>query len=285
MSGFIKLSSPATREFREIPILFEDERLLALDKPSGLLASPDRFDPDRPDLLTLLQRGIERGSSWARERELRYLANAYRLDFEMSGVILLARDRPALMELADQFGAEKPTKTCVALVQGAPKSEAFETDTKLAPHPVKIGQMRVDPKHGRKSRTQFVVLDRFDCYTLLKCRPLTWRRHQIRLHLAQLGLPIAGDSLYGGSPLLLSSLKREYRVKGDRPERPLIGRAALHLEELAFAHPATGDAIRITARWPKDLTVAVKYLGRYAKMPAGDGREVEVTAPHTRAGA
>ena len=244
MGGFIKLSSPATHEFREIPILFEDEQLLALDKPSGLLTSPDRFDPDRPDLLTLLRRGIERGSTWARERELRYLTNAYRLDFEMSGVILLARDRPALLELADQFGTEKPTRTCVALVHGSPKSDAFETDTKLAPHPVKIGRVRVDPKHGRKSRTQFVVLERFDRFTLLKCRPLTWRRHQIRSHLAHLGLPIAGDPVYG----------RRRTHEGE------LARPALHAAVLGFRHPLSGEMLRFEAELPADLAEVLTVL-------------------------
>jgi 23S rRNA-/tRNA-specific pseudouridylate synthase len=122
----------------------------------------------------------------------------------------------------------------------------------------------VDAKHGKKSRTQFDVLERFSGYTLLKCRPLIDRTHQIRVHLCHAGLPIAGDSLYGGRPLLLSSLKREYRLKGDKTERPLMSRVALHAEQLSIAHPATGDTVTITAPWPKDLRVTVKYLRRYA---------------------
>src|SRR3981081_210755 len=116
MNAAIKLSSPATNGFWEIPVLFEDEHLLALDKPSGLLTSPDRYDPQRPNLMKLLHAGIERGAAWAKDGGLSYLMNAHRLDFETSGVILLAKNKPALVALANLFGTEKPAKTYVALV-------------------------------------------------------------------------------------------------------------------------------------------------------------------------
>src|SRR5206468_959441 len=87
----IKLSSPDTREFWEIPVLFEDDHLLALNKPPGLLTSPDRCDPDRPNLMKLLHAGIAAGKPWASQHQLSYLANAQRLDFDTSGVILLAK--------------------------------------------------------------------------------------------------------------------------------------------------------------------------------------------------
>jgi len=100
----IKLSSQATRDFWEIPILYEDEHLLALDKPSGLLTSPDRDDPNRPNLMKLLHAGIADGKTWAKERGLAYLMNAHRLDVETSGIILLAKSKPVLVELANLFG-------------------------------------------------------------------------------------------------------------------------------------------------------------------------------------
>jgi len=108
MSQTIKLSSPATREFWEIPVLYEDESLLALDKPSRLLTSPDRYDAERPNLMKLLHASIERGTPWAKERGLTYLMNAHRLDFETSGIILLAKTKPVLVALANLFGTEKP---------------------------------------------------------------------------------------------------------------------------------------------------------------------------------
>src|ERR1700747_958608 len=120
MSTAIKLSSPATREFWEIPVLFEDEHLLAVDKPAGLLTSPDRYDPARPNLMKLLRAGIERGTPWAKTRGLTYLMNAHRLDFETSGVLLLAKTKPILVALANLFGSEKPAKTHIALGRGNP---------------------------------------------------------------------------------------------------------------------------------------------------------------------
>jgi RluA family pseudouridine synthase len=261
----IKLSSPATREFWEIPVLFEDDHLLALDKPAGLLSSPDRYDPQRPNLMKLLHAAVAANKTWARERHLTYLMNAHRLDFETSGVMLLAKDKSTLVALANVFGSEKPLKKYIALVHGTPTEAAFEVDARLAPHPLKIGLVRVDPKNGKKSKTRFEVLEKFSGHTLLRCEPLTGRTHQIRVHLRHVGLPVVGDRLYGGKPLWLSRLKRDYRLKPGREERPLLSRVALHAEELTLPHPVTGRTVAITAPWPKDLKVAVKYLRQFAR--------------------
>jgi RluA family pseudouridine synthase len=260
----IKLSSPGTQEFWEIPVLFEDEHLLAINKPARLLTSPDRYDPNRPNIMRLLHEGITANKPWARERGLTYLSNAHRLDFETSGVLLLAKNKPALVAVANQFGAEKPLKVYVALVQGTPMEDAFEIDQPIAPHPTNIGLMRIDPKRGKKSCTQFAALEKFRGYTLMQCRPLTGRTHQIRVHLRHAKLPIVGDALYGGNKLWLSELKRHFRLRPNKEERPLISTMALHAESLALPHPVTGETATITAPWPKDLEVALKYLRRYA---------------------
>src|SRR5205085_9021347 len=123
MGSVIKLSSPGTQEYWEIPVLYEDQDLLAVEKPSRLLTSPDRYDPERPNLMKLLHAGISEAKPWARERGLSYLMNAHRLDFATSGVILLAKDKPTLVELANLFGSEKPVKKYVALAQGAPEED------------------------------------------------------------------------------------------------------------------------------------------------------------------
>lgn len=267
MSDVLKLSSPETGEFWEIQVLFQDDDLLALNKPAGLLTAPDPVDANRPSLIQLLHHGIGDGKPWARQRELSYLMHARALDFEVSGVILLARNKPALVKLADLFGSEKPVLRYIALVQGQPGENTFSVEAKLAPDPVRPEFVRINPRHGKRARTQFHVRERFDGWTLLTCEPLTARPHQIRVHLKSLRLPIVADPLYGGKPLLLSRLKDEYHLKPNRTERPLVCSLALHAEELSLAHPVSGTPLTITAPWPKDLQVGVKYLRRYAALP------------------
>jgi RluA family pseudouridine synthase len=273
VSAVIKLSSPATREFWEIPVLFEDDHLLALNKPPLLLGSPDRFDPARPNLLKLLHQGIADRKPWATERGLHYLMNAHRLDSEASGILLLAKSRPVLVAMASLFGSEKPLKSYIALVQGAPNGDRFEVNAKLAPHPARPGLVRVDQRNGKRSRTLVEVRERFSGYALVECRPLTDRPHQIRAHLRQARMPVVGDALYGGGPLLLSRLKSDYRLKPGKLERPLVATAALHAERLSLPHPVTGALVEITAPWRKELIVAVKYLRRYA--PAGGSSKLK----------
>ncbi len=263
LSPVIKLSSPATNGYWEIQIIYEDEHLLALNKPAMLLTSPDQHDPEQPNLIKLLHRAIEQGVPWAVERKLDYLMNAYRLDLETSGVMLLAKSKPVLVQLANLFGSGKAIGIYVALVQGAPGKDEFAVDAKLAPHPARPGIVRVDQRKGKRSRTEFRVRERFAHHALIEAQPSTDRRHQIRVHLRHAKLPMVGDSQYGGKPLLLSNLKSDYRLKPGAEERPLISTPALHAEQLRLTHPVTGAEVNIQAPWPKDLTVAVKYLRRY----------------------
>jgi RluA family pseudouridine synthase len=266
VTAAIKLSSPATREFWEIPILFEDEHLLALDKPAQLLTSPDANEMARPSLMKLLQAGIKDKKPWAQERQLEYLNNANELDFDATGVLLLAKNKPAFIALANLFSSEKAQLKYVTLVRGELRENEFEVDAKLAPHPVKPDVMRVDRDHGKQARTKFTLLENFSRagYALLRAEPLAGRLHQVRVHASHVGLNIVGDELYGGKPLWLSRLKKDYRLKPGREERPLLGRVALHAEELSLPHPVTGETVTIQSEWPKDLRVALKFLRLHA---------------------
>jgi RluA family pseudouridine synthase len=267
MSEVIKLSSPETHEFWEIHVLYEDDHLLALDKPSGLATVSEAPQAQLPNLLGLLHAGIAQSKSWARDRGLTYLMNADRLDPGVSGLLLLAKNKSILEPLANLFGNEKPCKRFIALVQGSPSQQQFTVEAKLAPHPLQAGKMRVDVQGGKRARSSFQILERFAGWTLLTCEPLTYRPHQLRVHLQRARLPLVGDPLYGGPPLLLSKLKPGYRLKSRHSERPLIDRPALHAQEMVFPHPVSGIPVTIRAPWPKDLSVAVKYLRRYASAP------------------
>jgi RluA family pseudouridine synthase len=260
----IKLSFPPTRDFWEIAVLYEDEHLLALDKPAGLLSSPEPLEPDKPSLTKLLHAGIADGKPWARERGLSFLMNAHRLDPEVAGVFLLAKTKPILATLADQFSSGKSGLTCLAFVQGVPAQDRFEVDAKLATHPLRPGESVVDSRQGKQAHTRFEVVERFDRWALLKCETRSCRPHQIRVHLRHARLPVVGDSLYGGKPLWLSRLKPNFRLKPHKIERPLLGQVALHAESLTIPHPATGALLTITSPLPKEFKVALKYLRMYA---------------------
>src|SRR5215467_2147096 len=125
MPGLLKLSSPQTREFWQIPILYRHQDLLAVDKPGGLALVPEPEDLERPNLMTLLHAGIAAQKPWATEYGFSFLTHVCRLDSEASGVLVLACNKVAQRKLADWFGAGKPGREYVVLVEGVAESERF----------------------------------------------------------------------------------------------------------------------------------------------------------------
>lgn len=239
------------------PILFEDEAVIAFDKPGGLLLAPDRRDPSRENLPDLVRARLGPGP-----------ALVHRLDEDTSGLVLFAKTKVALDFLSGQFQAKTVGKTYQALTVGIPGPDEFTVDLVMKEDEARPGCMCVVKKHGHASLTEFTVREKFPQpagragFALVECRPLTGRPHQVRLHLAVSGAPVLNDPLYGeATQLLLSGLKRGY--KGGLEERPLITRLALHAGGLAFKHPLTRTRLTLTAPLPKDFEVALKYLRKF----------------------
>jgi RluA family pseudouridine synthase len=214
-------------------------------------------------LMRLLHDAIAAGKPWSTDRGLTYLTNAHRLEADTSGVFLLAKSKAVLIQLANLISSQKTVRQFIALVHGSPAEEKFQVNAKLAAQPDAAGVFRVDSRNGKRTETRFSVVERFSSHTLLRCEPLTDRPHQLRAHLCNSGLRIVGDELYGGKPLWLSRLKRDYRLKPGREERALLARVTLHAEQLSLPHPITGEPMTVTAPLPKDLRVALKYLREF----------------------
>src|SRR5688500_5674368 len=279
------------------PIIFEDETLIAFDKPSGLLVAPDRWDKKRENLMELLDAYLSFGNSDA---------NGPRLDADTSGLLLCAKTIPALDFLSGQFQSKTVEKTYLALVLVLPVAEAmkviapvrdasgalpekFVVEVALGEDERQPGRMRVfKGRGGKECVTEFHTLERFRggarrtlprrpglhaaadsaSFAFVECRPQTGRTHQLRVHLAAAGAPILNDPFYGDREitLRLSDLKRGY--KGREDEKPLISRLALHASELTLKHPTTREPITLRAPLPHEFEVALKYLRKFAAAPA-----------------
>ena len=255
------------------PVIYEDDSLIAFDKPSGLLIAPDRWDKKKENLMDMVHAKMGHG-----------VANVHRLDADTSGVVLCAKTKPALDFLSGQFQGRTAQKLYLALSVILPEDRAMKLPTPVVPrladgrlpetftvdlglgedehHP---GHMRVFRKRGGKpSLTGFSVRENFGKYVLYACRPLTGRTHQIRVHLAAAGAPILNDRFYGDPDevLLLSNLKRGYKGRAD--EKPLIARLALHASELTVKHPVTREPVTLRAEDPREFEIALKYLRKFS---------------------
>lgn len=240
----------------EIPILYEDEHLLVINKPAGVLVVPDRSG--KGGLLRTLRQQLELTD----DQDLRLV---HRIDRETTGVLLLARSLDMQRALVDQFQSRKVSKTYLALVTGQPATDGGTVDQRIAKSG-KAGVMRIDPT-GKRAITKWRVKQRFYGYCLLECRPVTGRTHQIRVHLQHIALPLVVDPVYGGTEgLLLSQIKMSYKHSTRKEERPLISRLTLHAAALRFTHPITGQEMTVEAPVPKDLATAIRQLEKYAPM-------------------
>lgn len=238
----------------ELPILHEDDHLLAVDKPANLPVHPTaRYHKNT--LIKLLQ--AARPGAW--------LSLGHRLDRETSGVILVSKspacDRALKKRLEARAGIEK---TYDALTRGVPhcgRAREFRVDLPLELDPdskTKV-KMRVSPA-GMQAGTRFSLVAERAGYARLRCDLETGRQHQIRVHLAALGTPIVGDKLYGPDETLFGKNADGAMTDADwaRLELP---RHALHAARLALEHPITGRMLEIAAPLPRDLATFWDALG------------------------
>ncbi len=239
-------------------ILYEDGMLVAVNKPSGLLVIPDRFRGDIPCLRSVL--ADRYGDIWV----------VHRLDRDTSGVVLFAKTADAHKILNDEFAEHRIRKTYIALLRGALEHRSGSIKRPLLPHPHTKGMMQVHPA-GKFSETGYRVTGAFRDFTLVDALPVTGRQHQIRVHFAAIGHPLAIDPLYGNpEPIYLSGFKKSFQAAG-KEETPLIGRLTLHAHRIEFTHPSTTAAITIEAPLPKDFRAVVHQLEKWNSAdPASD---------------
>lgn len=183
----------------------------------------------------------------------------HRLDKETSGVLVIARNPEAYRHMSLQLQERKVDKVYHAVVEGL---HDFRDEVVTAPiRKNASGGVTIDFREGKEAETRFTTQEVFKKHTLVECRPLSGRMHQIRIHLAFLKAPIIADHAYGGSDFFLSEVKRHYNLKKGQEEQPLIKRIALHAWHIRFEIPE-GDIIEAWAPYPKDFRVLLTQLER-----------------------
>jgi 23S rRNA pseudouridine1911/1915/1917 synthase len=231
-------------------IVLEDETVVVLNKPSGVLVLPDRFDKNLMNLYDLLKETF--GSIFI----------VHRIDRETSGVVLFAKTAEAHAFLNAAFEKREVEKKYRAIVIGSPGAESGCIDFPITENEHGVRKMKIDKKNGKEAVTEYRVIEKFTNYAFVEARPHTGRTHQIRIHLSAVGLPILADPLYStGGWFFLSSIKRNYKSNGE--EKPLLARTALHALSLSFTHPATGAKTFIETPIPKDMETVLKVLKKY----------------------
>lgn len=244
--------APAAPAPEDIPlrVLHEDAQLLVVDKPAGLVVHPGAGAPAGTLVNALLHRVRDLSGIGGVLRP----GIVHRLDKGTSGLILVAKDDATHRALARQFALRTVRKEYQAVVLGLPAAREGEIDRPIGRDPVHRRRMSVDAPRARAARTGYVTRERLDGAALLDVRLHTGRTHQIRVHLASIGHPVAGDDLYGGRRVP-SSRRPEAREALQALTRP-----ALHAARLEFDHPATGERILAQSPFPPDLVALVEAL-------------------------
>jgi 23S rRNA pseudouridine1911/1915/1917 synthase len=234
-----------------LDILYEDDDLLVLDKPAGLVVHPAPGNPDNTLVNALL---AHCGTSLSGIGGVRRPGIVHRLDKDTSGVMVVAKNDAAHQGLSRLFASHDLTRIYRALVWGGPKEKAGTIDAAIGRHPVDRKRMAVRRSSGRPALTEYWVEKRFGpalapTATLVGAKLHTGRTHQVRVHLAHIGCPVVGDPVYS-----------KFRNRPGPPALKSFGRQALHAAVLEFHHPRTGRALAFASELPQDFKRLVESL-------------------------
>ncbi len=244
-----------------LSVLFEDEQLVAIDKPSGMVVHPSKGH----------WQGTLTAALAFHFRQLSQVGGAHRpgiihrLDRDTSGVILVAKTDAAHRALAKQFESRTVRKQYLAICQGRLDRDRDRIEQPIGPHPYHREKMAIRSGHAssRAAETFFEVIERFRGFVYLRALPKTGRTHQIRIHLSHVGCPILCDPLYSGRRVFTREQLLGPGVPTDRPDESVLSRLALHAHSLEFDHPVTAKRMRIESPLPEDLRVVLEALRRY----------------------
>lgn len=224
-----------------VEIIYEDKDIIVVNKPKGMVVHPANGNPDGTLVNSLMS--ICKDSLSGIGGEIRP-GIVHRLDKDTSGVIVVAKNDKAHINLSEQIKNHKVEKTYIALVKGVVKANEATIDMPIGRSTKDRKKMAVT-KTGKNAITHFKVIKRFHNYTLLEVKIETGRTHQIRVHLSQIGYPIVGDTTY-------SNGKNEWEIKGQ----------CLHAKSLKFKHPITGKEMFLEAKMPEYFEEVINELDK-----------------------
>lgn len=228
--------------------LFEDNDFIVVNKPPFLATLEDRGSKD--NLLKIVREKYPDATV------------GHRLDKETSGVLIIAKHAEAYKWIAGQFETRKVVKTYHAIVDGRHDFQQRIVDAPI--EKLSDGTVKISRASGKPSLTVFQTLQIFQQHTWVEAKPVTGRMHQIRIHLKLIKAPISGDDIYGGQPVLLSSLKRRFKIAKDTEEEPFMKRFALHAIKIEFLD-LIGNPKEVEAPYPKDFKALLNQLGKNSK--------------------
>lgn len=237
----VDLTDIKAEPVQDMTLLYEDDDLVAVNKPVGVAAHPSPGWRGATVIGGLLAQGVNISTSGAQERR----GIVHRLDVGTSGVMVVAKTERAYSVLKDAFRDRTPAKTYHALVQGLPDPHEGTIDAPIGRHPGHDWRFAV-MEGGREARTHYELIEAYGRVSLMNIRLETGRTHQIRVHFAALGHPCAGDLTYGADPHLAADLG--------------LTRQWLHAFELGIDHPVGGERLTIRSDYPQDLTEALRIL-------------------------
>ena len=244
-----------------LEILFEDEHVVVVNKPPGMVVHPARGHWSGT-LAGALQ--FHFGPTLSAAGGLNRPGIVHRLDRDTSGAILVARNDVAHAKLAKQFAARSIEKEYFALVIGSPPCDRDIIDCPIGFHPHVREKMAIrhDGGETRPAQTFYETLERFNGFSAVSAQPKTGRTHQIRVHLNHLGCPVLCDRQYGGR----SQITRGEIRRDPADELVLLDRQALHARRLRFLHPVTGELIEVEAPLPADIAGVLDELRKYRSL-------------------